>query len=125
LVTNGRKFGHIPGERRAESQERASIALGRAALARGEGRHEEALGWIEEAWSLRGSVGPDHPNFKAAIAGGLESAVALDDGECPAGCSDSLELLQPVEMASTANAPAVIRVVRFHIVIIPFCLFIP
>jgi class 3 adenylate cyclase/tetratricopeptide (TPR) repeat protein len=70
---------HIPGERRAESQERASIALGRAALARGEGRHEEALGWIEEAWSLRGSVGPDHPNFKAAIAGGLESGVALAD----------------------------------------------
>jgi tetratricopeptide (TPR) repeat protein len=74
-----RILAHAPSEQRAELQERSSIALGRAALARGEGRYEEALELIEEAWSLRGSVGPDHPNFKAAIAGGLESAVALGD----------------------------------------------
>jgi hypothetical protein len=54
------------------------------------------------------------------------ATVELDDGECPAGWSDSLGLLQPVEIAKTAKAPAPIRVVRFHIVIVPFqILFIP
>jgi hypothetical protein len=57
------------------------------------------------------------------------AAVALGDAEWLVGCSDSLELLQPVEMASTVKAPAPIRVVRFHIVtivIVPFyTCFIP
>jgi hypothetical protein len=72
-------LAHLPSEPRAETQERASIAIGRAAVARAEGGHEEALEFVEEACSLRGSIGPDHPNFKQAIAGGLESAVALGD----------------------------------------------
>jgi hypothetical protein len=53
----------------------------------------------------------------------VETAVALDDEECPAGRSASLEVLKPVEMASTARAPAPIRVVRFHIVLVPFYSF--
>ena len=58
--------------------------------------------------------------WASAAAVVVGAAVALDDEECPAGCSASLEVLQPVEMASTARAPAPIRVVRFHIVIVPF-----
>jgi hypothetical protein len=54
------------------------------------------------------------------------AAVALAGEECPAGCSDPLGLLQPDERASTAMALALIRVVRFHTVIVPFYpLFIP
>jgi hypothetical protein len=64
--------------------------------------------------------------WASAAAVVLGAAVALDAGECPAGCSASLELLQPVEMASVTRAQAPIRVVRFHIVIVPFyTLFIP
>ncbi len=57
--------------------------------------------------------------WASAAAVAVGAAVALDGGLCPAGCSASFELLQPAEMASTARAPAPIRVVRFHIVIIP------
>jgi len=53
------------------------------------------------------------------------AAVALADAECPAGCSDSLGLLQPVERPSTAKVLALIRVVRFHTVIPFYTLFIP
>jgi hypothetical protein len=64
-------------------------------------------------------------SWAAAVAVVLGAAVALADGECPDGCSDSFELLQPVAMANTAKALAPIRVVRFHIVIVPSTLFIP
>jgi class 3 adenylate cyclase/tetratricopeptide (TPR) repeat protein len=79
LADARRILGYVPSEPRVEMQERASIAIGRAAFARGEGGHEKALEFVVEACSLRGSIGPDHPNFKQALAGGLESAVALGD----------------------------------------------
>jgi hypothetical protein len=54
------------------------------------------------------------------------AAAALDDEVCPAGCSGSLEPLQPVEMASTTRAPAPLKDVRVHMVIVSFyTLFIP
>jgi hypothetical protein len=53
------------------------------------------------------------------------AAVALGDAEWLAGCSGSLELLQPVEMASTVRAPAPIRVIRFHIVIVIVIVIVP
>jgi class 3 adenylate cyclase/tetratricopeptide (TPR) repeat protein len=85
LVARGRLeeaaeiLAHVPSESRAEAQERASIAVGRAALARGEGRWEEALELARDAYSLRGSIGPHHPLFKQSIAGGLDAALALGD----------------------------------------------
>jgi class 3 adenylate cyclase/tetratricopeptide (TPR) repeat protein len=72
-------LSYVPSEPRAELQERVAIAVGRAALARGEGRHEDSLELLDEAFVLHTSVGPDHPAFKQAIAAGLESALALDD----------------------------------------------
>src|ERR1700676_2546571 len=56
--------------------------------------------------------------WAAAVVVG--AGIALARGVWPAGCSDSLELLQPLEMATNARAPAPIRVIRFHIVIGPF-----
>jgi hypothetical protein len=69
----------VPTEPRAEVQERASIAVGRAVLARAEGRHEEALAEAEAACTSRGTVGPEHPAFKQGIAEALEAAYQLDD----------------------------------------------
>jgi len=48
-------LANVPSEQRAEAQERASVAVGQAALARGEGRHEAALELTEETCSLRGN----------------------------------------------------------------------
>jgi class 3 adenylate cyclase/tetratricopeptide (TPR) repeat protein len=70
---------HVPTERRAESQERAGIAIGRATLACGEGRYEEALELMTEAVDPSATVGADHPYFKQAIAGAVDAALALDD----------------------------------------------
>jgi hypothetical protein len=50
----------------------------------------------------------------------LGAAVTLDAGECPAGSPASLELLQAVEIASVAKALAPIKVVRVHIVMVPY-----
>ena len=70
---------HVPAEERAETQERAAIALGRAAVARGEGRWEDALQRAVEAASLGGTIGNFHVLFKQAIAAALDAAVALDN----------------------------------------------
>ena len=70
---------HVPSERRAESQERSGIAIGRAMLAYGEGRYDEALALMAEAADPAGTVGTDHPYFKQALAGSLDVALALDD----------------------------------------------
>jgi class 3 adenylate cyclase/tetratricopeptide (TPR) repeat protein len=69
-------LAHVPTEERAETQERGSIALGRAAVARGEGRFDDALRWALEAAALGGTVGHFHPIFKQAIAAALDAAVA-------------------------------------------------
>ena len=74
-------MAHVPAEERAETQERGAIALGRAALARGEGRDEDALRWAVEAASLGGTIGNFHPIFKQAIAAVLTAAVALGEPE--------------------------------------------
>jgi class 3 adenylate cyclase/tetratricopeptide (TPR) repeat protein len=70
---------HVPEEERAETQERGAIVLGRAAVARGEGRHEDALACASEAAALGGTVGDFHPIFKQALAAALDAAVALGD----------------------------------------------
>jgi class 3 adenylate cyclase/tetratricopeptide (TPR) repeat protein len=72
---------HVPAEERAETQERGSILVGRAALARGEQRHEDALRLAIEAAALGGTVGNFHPIFKQAIAAVLDAAVALGQPE--------------------------------------------
>ena len=64
--------------------------------------------------------------WASAAAVVVGAAVALDDEDVPPDARARWRLLQPVEMASTARAPAPIRVVRFHMVIVPFyTLFIP
>jgi class 3 adenylate cyclase/tetratricopeptide (TPR) repeat protein len=70
---------HVPAEERAETQERCAILIGRAALARGEGRYEDALRLAVEAASLGGTIGNFHTLFKQAIAAALDAAVALGD----------------------------------------------
>jgi class 3 adenylate cyclase/tetratricopeptide (TPR) repeat protein len=70
---------HVPAEERVETQERGAIALGRAAVARGEGRYEDALRWAVEAAALGGTVGHFHPIFKQAIAAALDAAVVLGE----------------------------------------------
>jgi len=72
---------HVPTEERAETQERGSILIGRAALARGEARHEDALRLAVDAAALGGTVGNFHPIFKQAIAAVLDAAVALGEPE--------------------------------------------
>ncbi len=72
-------LGYVPAEPRAEAQERAGIAVGRAALARAEGRHSDALALLEDTCRMRGTVGADHPYFKQSIAAVIESAVALGE----------------------------------------------
>ncbi len=72
-------MAHVPEKERAETQERGSIALGRSALARGEGRYEDALRWAVDAASLGGTVGNFHPIFKQAVAAALDAAVALGE----------------------------------------------
>lgn len=72
---------HVPTEERAETQERGAILLGRAALARGEGRLEDSLRLALETAALGGTVGNFHPIFKQAIAAVLDAAVALGEPE--------------------------------------------
>jgi tetratricopeptide (TPR) repeat protein len=68
-----------PAEPPAESQERAAISIGRAALAFGEGRYGDALEHAQEAYARQGSIGPDHPYFKLGISLALDAAVADAD----------------------------------------------
>ncbi len=78
---------HVPAEERAETQERAAIALGRAAVARGERRWEDALRRAVEAASL-GGIGNIHVLFKQALAAALDAAVALGE---PARAGEVIE----------------------------------
>ncbi|HYX75917.1 MAG TPA: adenylate/guanylate cyclase domain-containing protein [Gaiellaceae bacterium] len=86
---------HVPGEERAETQERGTIALGRAALARGEGRPEDALRFALEAASLGGTIGNFHPIFKQALAAALDAAVALDEPSRPGEVFERIRGLSP------------------------------
>jgi class 3 adenylate cyclase/tetratricopeptide (TPR) repeat protein len=74
-----RILGLVPAEAPVESQERAAVAVARAALAVGERRWADALEHAAEAYSPSSSVGADHPIFKQAIAWALVAAVALGD----------------------------------------------
>ena len=58
-------LAYVPEERRAESQERAGIAIGRAALARGERRFEQSLELLTDVVDTSGSVGPRPPALQA------------------------------------------------------------
>jgi class 3 adenylate cyclase/tetratricopeptide (TPR) repeat protein len=81
LATARAIIERAPTEERAETQEWGSILLGRAALARGEGRLEDALRLALDAAALGGTVGNFHPIFKQAIAAVLDAAVALGEPE--------------------------------------------
>jgi class 3 adenylate cyclase/tetratricopeptide (TPR) repeat protein len=72
-------MARVPEEERAETQERGMIVLGRAAVARGEGRYDDALRCAAEAAALGGTVGNFHPIFKQALAAALDAAVALGE----------------------------------------------
>jgi tetratricopeptide (TPR) repeat protein len=68
----------------ADLQERAADAVGAAALARAEGRYEEALASAKEAFAIRGMMGIGHEAVKDAFVEGIEAALAagrLDDAE--------------------------------------------
>ncbi len=86
---------HIPTEERAETQERGSILLGRAAVARGEGRLEDALRLALEAAALGGTVGNFHPIFKQALAAVLDAAVALGELEATERVFEEIRGLSP------------------------------
>ncbi len=92
-----RTFEHAPSEVRAEAQERASIEIGRAALARGERRWEEALEASAEVYSSRSSLGAHHPLFKQALAGALEAAVATGDVGCVREVFERIRGLSPAQ----------------------------
>lgn len=86
---------HVPTEERAETQERATILLGRAAIARAEGRYDEALSLALEAAAQGGSVGSFHPIFKGAIAAVLDAATFLGEPERAAELFERIRGLSP------------------------------
>ena len=97
-------LAYVPTERRAETQERAGIAIGRAALARGERRFEQSLELLADVVDPSGSVGPDHPHFKQAIAGALESAVGLGDLTAAESIFERIRALKPAQRSPMAEA---------------------
>jgi tetratricopeptide (TPR) repeat protein len=101
----GTADGHVvPAERRAEAQERASVAVGRAALARGEGRYEDALELIAETTDPSGTVGADHPYFKHGIAGAIEAALALGDVSRLEPMFERIRALNPAQRSPFVDA---------------------
>ncbi len=97
-------LAHVPEERRAETQERAGVAIGRAALARGERRFEQSLELLADVVDPSGSVGPDHPHFKHAIAGALEAAVGLGDLTAVEPIFERVRVLRPVQRSPMVDA---------------------
>jgi len=97
-------LAHVPEERRAETQERAGVAIGRAALARGERRFEQSLELLADVVDPSGSVGPDHPHFKQAIAGALEAAVGLGDLTAVEPIFERVRALRPVQRSPMVDA---------------------
>ena len=97
-------LAYVPEERRAETQERAGVAIGRAALARGERRFEQSLELLADVVDPSGSVGPDHPHFKHAIAGALEAAIGLGDLTAVGPIFERVRALRPVQRSPMVDA---------------------
>ena len=95
---------YVPPEPRAEFQERASIAVGRAALAFGEGRYEDALEHAAETHALGSSLGPDHPLFKHGIELALDAALGADDLGRVADVFERIRSLRPGERSPFVDA---------------------
>jgi class 3 adenylate cyclase/tetratricopeptide (TPR) repeat protein len=95
---------YVPTEERAETQERGAIALGHAAIARGEGRHGDALQWAVETASLGGTMGIFHPLFKQAVAAALDAAVAQGDASRAGEIFDRIRRLSPGERTPLVDA---------------------
>ena len=85
-------------------QERASITIGRYALALGEGRQQEALEGGLEAASVRGSVGPDHPMFKQGLVLCVNAAAALGDFSRLEETFEGVRRLPPGRRSPTATS---------------------
>jgi len=83
----------------ADLQERAADAVGAAALARAEGRYEEALASAKDAFAIRGMMGIGHEAVKDAFVEGVEAA--LDDGRL----DDAEEMLTTVEELPPGRLP--------------------
>ncbi|MEO8423489.1 MAG: adenylate/guanylate cyclase domain-containing protein [Actinomycetota bacterium] len=86
-------------EESADLQERAGNALGAAALARADGRYEEALASANEAFAIRGVMGIGHEAIKDAFVEGIEAALAL--GRLP----QAEEMLSIVESLPPGRQP--------------------
>ena len=99
-----RIMSRVPDEERAEMQERASITIGRYALALGEGRQQEALDGGLEAASVRGSVGPDHPMFKQGLVLCVNAAAALGDFSRLEETFEGVRRLPPGRRSPTATS---------------------
>jgi hypothetical protein len=83
----------------ADLQERAANAVGAAALARAEGRDEEAFEHAKEAFAIRGMMGIGHEAVKDAFVEGVEAALAL------ARLDEAEEMLAIVEQLSPGRRP--------------------
>ena len=83
----------------ADLQERASNAVGAAALARAEGHDAEALGYAKEAFAIRGMMGIGHEAVKDAFVEGVEAALALER------LGDAEEMLAIVEKMPPGRLP--------------------
>jgi class 3 adenylate cyclase/tetratricopeptide (TPR) repeat protein len=94
----------VPTEERVETQERAGIAVGRGALAYGEGRYEEAADWMARAATTRASISSEHPFFKLGLAGALDGAVALADPERLAELFELVRQLTPGQRSPLVDA---------------------
>jgi len=99
-----RIMAHAPSDERAEIQERASIAIGRCALAVAEGRHEAALAGGLEAAALRGSVGADHPMFKQGLVLTINAAAVLGDFARIKQTFDAVRELPPARRSPVVTA---------------------
>jgi hypothetical protein len=94
----------VPAEERAESQERAAIFVGRAAIAFGEGRYDASADGMVAAVNVRGTISAEHPYFKAGITGALDAAVALDDPERVGDVFERVHALSPGSRSPLVDA---------------------
>jgi class 3 adenylate cyclase/tetratricopeptide (TPR) repeat protein len=97
-------MAHVPAEERAETQERASVAAGRGAIAYGAGNYEEAADWMVRAASTRATIGTEHPIFKQGLAGALDAAVALRDPERVVELFERVQQLSPGQRSPIVDA---------------------
>jgi tetratricopeptide (TPR) repeat protein len=99
-------YSLFPDQPSAEVQERASHALGRALIARAQGRYAEALAAAEETLITDVPMGPEHPFFKHGFAEALEAALALGNLERAETLLGVVRGLAPVERVPLLEAQA-------------------